>query len=155
LYGYDEARLQGGQSLVREARAMLLEQQQPPESSPMARVTPELKAAWQNADTAYSHALKVARVAFRPTPPAYPLLMLGGPRKLSLHGWLEQATTFYSKLLDNDNLLARMARFGYDRPKLEEEAELVRAVTDLMASQAQEIDSDADSSDGGKDGPVG
>ena len=98
--------------------------------------TKTVKDLWTSANIVYKQTFKVAKIGFRQNPGAHTSLKLHGKRKYSLSGWLDQSTIFYTNLLGNETLLARMAEFGYDRDKLEAEFELVKAVR--AADRAQE-----------------
>jgi len=84
-------------------------------------------------------ALKIARVAFRNIPRAKKSIMLFGARKKTLSGWLDQASTFYANILNDNGLVTIIARFGYPPEKLREEAALVEQVEAKLAQQKKEI----------------
>ncbi len=133
-FGYDNARMQEGQALYQAARDLV--NKQTAEYGQQYETTGNLQAAWATAEAAYMPTLKIARVALRDHARANGALKMNGVRKQSLWGWLEQAQAFYTNLLADEELLAAMARFGFDRPKLEAEAALVQAVA--AADHAQE-----------------
>ena len=134
LFGYDEAKLNAGKQLYQEA--LTLVNQQKVEYGEQYEATEGLRQVKEEADKAYMRSLKVARIALRGNVQARTALMLGGPRKRSLAGWLSQAQAFYANLLADANLMWKMANFGYDQVKLETEQALVLAV--LQADQAQQ-----------------
>ena len=125
-FGYDNERIQEGRELYEAARNLV--NQQSAAYGQQYEYTDDLSTAWAAADAAYMSALKVARIALRDHERANEALKLSGIRKKSLWGWLEQAQAFYANLLADDQMLAAMARFGYDRTKLENEAAMVKAV---------------------------
>jgi hypothetical protein len=133
-FGYDAARLGAGRALYEDALALVNAQKA--EYGDQYEASAAVRAAWDAADAAYSASLKVARVALQDDPKAHAALMLGGARKQSLSGWIEQATAFYTNLLGDAGLMAAMAAFGYTQAKLEAEQALVQAV--VAANLAQE-----------------
>ncbi|MCB0195686.1 MAG: hypothetical protein KDJ65_27290 [Anaerolineae bacterium] len=92
---------------------------------------------WATAKKAYMRTLKVARIAMVGNLKAEEALLLRGRRKDGLAEWLDQATTFYTNLLNDADLLGQMAEYGYTPTKLEAEAELVRAVIAARVTQKE------------------
>lgn len=125
-FSYDNERIQEGRDLYESARNMV--NQQAAVYGQQYEYTGDLGTAWAAADAVYMPALKVARIALRDHERANEALKLSGIRKKSLWGWLEQAQVFYANLLADEEMLAAMARFGYDRAKLENEAAMVKSV---------------------------
>ncbi len=136
IFGYDQARLQAGRALYEEAQALV--NRQKAEYGDQFEATAALQAAWDEADAAYMRALKVARLALKDNPKARAAMMLGGRRKQSLSGWIEQATAFYANLLDAADLMAAMGGFGYDQVRLEAEQALVQAAVTANLTQEKE-----------------
>jgi len=97
VFGYDAAKLSAGRTLYEDALALVNAQKA--EYGGQYEASAAVRAAWDAADVAYSASLKVARVALQDDPKAHAALMLGGTRKQSLSGWIEQATAFYTNLL--------------------------------------------------------
>jgi len=133
-YGYDAAKLGAGRALYEDALALVNAQKA--EYGDQYEASAAVRAAWDAAGRAYSNALAVARVALQDDPKARAAMMLGGTRKQSLSGWIEQATAFYTNLLGDGGLMAAMANFGYTQAKLEAEQALVQVV--MAANLAQE-----------------
>ncbi len=136
IFGYDEAKLKAGKRLYNEALALV--NQQKAEYGDQFEATEAVRLAWDEANQVYMRALKIARVALKGKQRAKAALMLGGERKQSLSGWLEQAGAFYTNLLADAGLMAEMANFGYDQPKLEAEAALIGAVVEANLAQEEE-----------------
>ncbi|HMQ54497.1 MAG TPA: hypothetical protein PKE64_26055 [Anaerolineae bacterium] len=128
LYGYDEARLRGGQELLSQVEE--LRQDQKVGYGEQYDATASFKLAWAKANEAYKHALKLARITFKTNAKARAALLLDGKRHSKFSNWLEQAGTFYANLLGQPDLLAAMSHFGYDRHRLETEQALVEAVAE-------------------------
>lgn len=135
-FGYDQAKLNTGKALYTEAVTRVNKQKI--EYGEQFEASAAVTAAWEQADAAYTRTLKVARVAFKDNVKAQAALMLGGVRKQSLSGWIEQATAFYDNLLGNADLLAAMAAFGYDQGKIAAEQALVQAVATANVRQETE-----------------
>jgi hypothetical protein len=131
--GYGEAELWEGQALYLEAQAQA-SQQEPEEETPADAARKALMNAWVSAERAYVHTRRTARVAFRSAPKTFIALQLNQVRKTSLVHWLEQATTFYSDLLQDEGRVAALASLGYDRARLEDELAQVQAVSEAQAA---------------------
>ncbi len=133
LYGYDEARLQEGQTLYQEAHA--LAEQQRVDYGEQYEATQNLGTLWEEANSVYTRSLQIARIALRDHHAAHDSLMLEGERKKSFSGWQQQANTFYSNLLASRQYLNAMALYGYNREGLAAEYAQVQAVADANATQ--------------------
>jgi len=135
-FGYDEAKLNAGKTLYEEA--VVLVNRQKAEYGDQYEATQAVTAAWEAADAAYVRTLKVARVALQDDAKARAALMLGGRRKRTISGWLEQATAFYDNLAGDAGLLATMGGFGYTQAKLDAERALVQVVVEANLAQEKE-----------------
>ena len=136
MLGYDLARLQAARALYDEVMALVAAQKL--EYGDQYEATAVVNAAWETADLAYKRTLKACRILFKGNASAAGALNLSGSRKKSLSGWLEQATTFYTNLLNTPDFITALLEFGYDQAKLEAEAALVQAVYDANAVQDKE-----------------
>jgi hypothetical protein len=136
VFGYDEARLNAARTLYDEAMALVAAQQR--EYGQQFEATATVQAAWDAADLAYKKALKISRVVFKDDANARASLGLSGSRKLSLSGWIKQATTFYLNLLSTPAFVTAMTPYSYDQAKLEAEAALVDVVVVASAAQDKE-----------------
>lgn len=135
-FGYDQARLEAARTLYTEARNLTEQQQR--EYGEQYEATAVVKRAWDTAEAAYSSALKIARIAFRGNETARNALGLGGTRKQSLSGWLDQARRFYNNLLRDPAFVTTMSAYNYDQAKLEAESALVQAVAEASELQDRE-----------------
>lgn len=135
-FGYDEARLLAGRALYEEAEEGVSGQLRA--YGKQYGASQALRVARGRADETYRCTLKIARVAFRDNTMAGGALLLRGPRRQTLAGWLEQAATFYSNLLVTPDLLTAMEGFGFSRAKLEAEAARVAAVREAHAAYQRE-----------------
>lgn len=136
LFGYDEARLRAAQALYDETMALVAAQQR--EYGEQYEASAAVRSAWDEADLAYKRALEISRVVFKDNAHARASLGLSGSRKLSLSGWIKQATTFYMNFLSTPEFIATMTPYSYDQAKLEAEAALVQAVVAASAAQDKE-----------------
>ncbi|HUM69392.1 MAG TPA: hypothetical protein PLK31_11160 [Chloroflexota bacterium] len=133
-YGYDQASLEAALALHAEVMELVELQQQ--EYGEQFEATATVREAWDAAADVYSDAIKIARIAFRGNETARNALGLGGARKQSLSGWLDQARLFYNNMLRNPAFITTMTPYTYDQTKLEPEAALVEAVA--AANEVQE-----------------
>ncbi|MDA8409340.1 MAG: hypothetical protein M0001_02990 [Treponema sp.] len=134
-YGYDAAKLAEGRRLWAETDA--LGKKQNSDTAGKRGAVQDFGKSWMIANSTYMKTLKVARIAFGENARAIAALKLYGPRKESLAGWLDQAGTFYANLAADASLGKTLARFGYDRAKLDAEAALVATVRDKGQAKAQ------------------
>ena len=135
-YGYDGPRIQEGLATLVTAQTLVSRQAQ--DYGEAYEATEALNRTWEADGTAYTRALKVARVAFGSDPRAAGALKLPGRRKESLVGWLEQTTPFYDNLLSDSALAATMASHGYPESRLREEQKLVAAVRQAVNLRLKE-----------------
>ena len=64
-------------------------------------------------------------------------LKLYGPRRLTIAGWMDQATTLYANLSSDARLSAGLVRFGYSAEKLDMEKALVEDLRVAIQARAQ------------------
>jgi len=136
VYGYDEARINAGLTLLEETEALILKQKK--EYGEQYQATLDVEKAKEAADSAYMKTLKIARLVFQKNAKAATMLMLLGERARSLQGWLEQAQTFYKSLIADSSLVAEMGKFNYTVDKLNEENALVSEVSKKIQAQRKE-----------------
>ena len=134
-FGYGEDKIQAGRVLFEQVET--LDHRQSIEYGLQYAATEEVKKKWATAKKAYMRTLKVARIALAGNLKAESALLLRGRRKVGLAEWLDQATTFYTNLLHDSDLLGQMAEYGYNTAKLEAEADLVQAVVAARVTQKQ------------------
>jgi hypothetical protein len=136
-YGYDEARMAEGARLWATAEALV--RRQAKEYGEQHEATVHVEEARAEVESAYMKALKVARVALADEPLANASLKLYGPRKETLTGLVDQASTFYANLSAEPRFRQKMQRFGYDDRKLRAELALVEALRQKLQVQAKEM----------------
>lgn len=135
-FGYPLERFQAARALYEEAGTLMNVQKR--EYGEQYGATQAMEAAWEAANAAYTVTLKIARIAFKNDPDARQSLMLGGVRKRSFYGWLEQVFALYGNMIGHADSMAAMAPFGYDQAKLEAEAALVEAARAANLAQERE-----------------
>ncbi len=135
-YSYDREKLEAGRALY-EATLEAQKIQQA-EYGDQYDATDRLNRLWEEANAAYMHYVKVARVAFRDQRGVMSRLDLHGRRKRATAGWIVQTRQFYEGLLADDDLLARMAEFSITQAKLEAGRAQVDAVEEANRVQAKE-----------------
>jgi hypothetical protein len=136
-YGYDEAALQAGADLLATAQARHRQQQD--EYAEQYSATEALNAAREAAAEVYSEHLTLARIAFREDGERYRFLQLDQRRKRTFSGWVEQAQSFYARLLETPGVLdALLARFPLDQAAFEAARDDIEALTDLNLAQENE-----------------
>jgi hypothetical protein len=137
VYGYDETALQAGAALVTEAETLHRAQQA--EYADQYTATEALNAARDEAHALYTEHLTLARVAFRDDSEARNFLDLDGRRKRTFSGWLKQAETFYTHLLETPDVLAALqARFPLEQSVFEAGRAQIAALVELNRAQEKE-----------------
>jgi len=134
-YGYDAARLEEGRSLW--AIVDGLTKKQVADYGRQYEATQSYEKAWTMAHAAYMKTLKVSRVAFGDDASAVAALKLYGPRRLTIAGWMDQATTLYANLSVDQRFSASLTRFGYSAAKLDMEQALVEDLRLGIQAQVQ------------------
>lgn len=135
-FGYDEAKLGEGASLLETAQT--LQDKQVKEYGEQFSATDELHLVKANANSLYLVHLKLARIALKDNRGLQESLMLNGRRKLSNSGWLHQAKTFYTNALSNPEIAQSLLPFGLTAEKLTEAQNLVLDVESKLATQLTE-----------------
>ena len=83
----------------------------------------------------YKVTLEVARVAFRGNKSARTALVLGGKRKASVAGKLDQAMKLYKNILATESYLNKMKEYGYNKAKLQAEYSIFKEVAGMDNAQ--------------------
>ncbi len=135
-YSYGQAKLEAGQALYQAT--LDAQQVQQAEYGDQYDATDELNRLWEEANTAYMHYVKVARIALRDQRGVMSRLDLNGRRKRATAGWIIQARKFYEGMLADDDLLAQMAEFSITQAKLEAGKAQVDAVEQANRVQGKE-----------------
>lgn len=133
MFGYTKAKIETGLKLANDVEELDTKQKafQGKQHTASETLDKDLKKAKKT----YSTTLEVARVAFRGKKGARTALMLGGKRKVSTAGILDQATKLYQNIINNDTYLNTMKNFGYNKPKLQAEFKLFKEAAKLDNAQ--------------------
>jgi len=124
-YGYDATRMLQGQAL-REQTLGLVQQQRARLGAQLA-ATDARATAQAQAHAIYMRHVGVARVALRGDRGAAQALDLAA-RKRNKSGWLLQAQQFYTNLLDDSVIVAKLAGFGLTQAQIAAGQQLVAEV---------------------------
>jgi hypothetical protein len=136
IYGYDEAHLQQGLTLLETARSLHATQKR--QYGEQYAATEALMQAWRTADERYLAHRRLARLALRQDPQRQHALGLDQPKKGSFSGWLGQALVFYTNTLGDPEVINALARFNVTQADLEQGQALVQQVADLNSVQERE-----------------
>jgi len=136
-YGYDEERFDEGARLCAQTEELIRLQSQ--RSGETEGDCAETETVWAEFRSMYMRTLKVARVVFAEDAEASSSLELWGPRKLSLRGLIDQASTLYSNLGPGSRHTPKMLRFGYSDHRLEEEGALVEGLRRKILSRPRQM----------------
>jgi len=132
-YGYDEARLQEGQTLYEEASALY--QAQIDTYGKQFTSTEALEAERRAVYDEYALALQIARRLFKEDAGARQSLELDGRRVQTTGGQFAQMAVFYANLLKHPDWVDAMSRFGFDEARIQAELDRVRNLSTLNQRQ--------------------
>jgi hypothetical protein len=133
MFMYTKAKLEAGLKLANDVEA--LDTKQKALKGQQISITKTLTGTLKKAKKSYLVTLEIARVAFRGKAGPRTALMLGGKRKESTAGQLDQATKLYQNTINNDKYLSTMKNFGYNKPKLQAEFKLFKEAAKLDNAQ--------------------
>ena len=125
-----------GKALAEQVR--LLDSAQRKEYGEQYQATDELTKARLEARAIYMKHLDAARFAFKEKRGYWNMLELSGARKDDLHGWLEQARTFYSNVVAVKDTLVRYDVSEAELLQGESMIEAVRAAHNVRQKEATE-----------------
>ncbi len=134
--GYTQEKLLEGSTLYEETSTLHIKQKK--EYGEQFEATQQFKNAIANAKQEYIKLVKIARVALKEEPASLNKLDLKGERKKSLSGWLEQASIFYDIVLEDTNILSKLANFNITAEKIQTGRNLLLEV--VNANKAQEME---------------
>jgi hypothetical protein len=135
-FGYDEARLQQGQSLYENALAVWQSQQQG--QSRRRAVAAVYKRADAAASHAYMRGVRLCRTLYRDNPVNYHALGLAGNRKKGFAAKVAQMRLFYTTALTNPEILTTLARYGFSESQLQADLGLVAALESARSQREVE-----------------
>lgn len=122
VFRYTKAKIEAGLKLAKEVEA--LDTKQKAIQGKQYGASNALDKQLKKAKKAYLKTLEVARVAFRGKKTARAALMLGGKRKVSTAGIIDQAGKLYNNSINTESYLNTMKQYGYNKPKLQAEYKL-------------------------------
>ena len=137
LFGYDETRLNDGQSLYTTAVDKV--QKQKKEYGEQYAATDALNSSMESANLEYMRHVKIARIAFKDNRAVFQALGLNGDRKRSVSGWLSQVKQFYANAQADTAVQEGLNRFGITLEKLQAASQLVNQVETAYAVQNKEM----------------
>lgn len=114
-YGYDDARIAEGRDLLETAIA-----------------------ARKKASVTLSNFLKLTRLRLHDAPGLLSQLGASEPRKKVYSEWVGQTRRFYEVALDNDDVMAALARYNVTRAKLQAGLDELETVVTLNSQQEDE-----------------
>lgn len=118
-FGYDEARLQQGQSLYENALAVWQSQQQ--KQSHRRAATAAYHQAAAAASRAYMRGVKLCRTLYQNDSVTYRALGLAGNRSRSFAAKVAQIRLFYTTILGSPEILATLAGYGFNESQLQQQ----------------------------------
>jgi len=125
-YTYDEARLNEGMSLYKEADALYEKQQM--DYVIQYKAKEKFDKAFNDAHDVYIEHISLTRLALDDEPSERTMLSLDGKRSQTLAIWLRHANRFYNNTIDNEEMLNKIARYGITNEKLKEAKELIKTL---------------------------
>jgi hypothetical protein len=136
-YNYDEARFSEGLELYDSAYKLHSRRQSAwGEQLCATEVFHEKLAACQKK---YTEHLALARLALGHDPSAARMLVLEGPRKRTIVGWMEDTRQFYTNALAQPGIIEALTRFSVTRKDLKEGRSLLETVEEAAAEQERKI----------------
>jgi hypothetical protein len=135
-FGYTPPRIAEGKRLLDKVNRLMTTNVE--EYSDQFIATDKLDKLWKTTYANYMVTLKVTRVAFVGEPEMLKRFNATGKRNKSLSGWLRDARILYDNLLNNSEVLAVLANFGYTVEKLNSELAAVNEVENLHSKQLGE-----------------
>lgn len=135
-YNWNEQRLQEGLQLHQSAKQKY--QQQVKERGDQFQAGAAVEDAYEVANPVYIEHLTLTRLALRKQPEKKDNFALRGRRKKNLFGWIEQAELFYDNVLEDEEVLKQLVRYGLTKEKLEKGRQMVLKVKNANRSQERE-----------------
>ena len=136
VFGYNQEKLEVGKALLEKAQSA--QQTQQSEYGDQYDATDKVNRIWERANKVYMRNVKIARIALRDWRGALSKLDLHGQRKRAIAGWIIQARQFYSGLLADAEMMAKMAEFNITEEKLKAGQEQVNGVEAAHLIQGKE-----------------
>lgn len=132
-FGYTKTKIEVGKKIAESALAF--DTKQKAFIGKQHGATQELTKKIKQGNKVYATTLDVARVAFKGQKEVRTALLLGGTRKKSVPGQIDQAEKLYGNILANDTYMTTMKEYGYNKPKLQSEYKIFKDVAKLDNAQ--------------------
>lgn len=128
-YGFDRKRMLEGQSLLRQTRTLISvgSQKKREQKDASKALKRDSQLAWKT----YVHHVAVARLMVDIDSGLWKKLQLGGARKSTYAGWLEQAGKFYNDLLQDEASLTMIKFSPEEMAQAQAMIEAVRAARQI------------------------
>jgi hypothetical protein len=126
VFGYTHERMEEGKKMIEKVNSLMTVKME--KYSDMELATDEFNNFWKNVYSIYMVTLKVVRVAFSEQTEMLQRFHAIGKRNRSLSGWLVDAITLYTNILNSQEALKVMSLYGYTAEKLDEEFQKVTEV---------------------------
>ena len=136
-FGYDTTKLNEGQSILDNLKALQAHQKQ--QYIEQRAATADRDAIRMQIDEIYRQHLKLARLAFKNEPNILLALEAGGRRHRSFDSWKGQVTTFYDAALSNQPIMHGLSRFNITATNLTDVQALLTTLENIIALQKTRI----------------
>jgi hypothetical protein len=136
LYGYTSDKL--NQMLARRQQAFDLYIAQKTEYSEQYAATETFEQAWKTAHDACMRLIRLGRVLFRDDHAVFIKLTLNEERKRTFSGWLAQANTFFTNLLNDRDALIKYDQYNTPTGVINAAKALLDAAEQANIMQAKE-----------------
>ncbi|HRJ41303.1 MAG: hypothetical protein KJZ86_08040 [Caldilineaceae bacterium] len=135
-FGYDETRLQQGQSLYENALTVWHSQQQ--KQSRRRAATAAYHQAATAASRAYMRGVRLCRTLYRDDAVTYHALGLAGNRKKGFAAKVAQMRLFYTTALGTPAILSTLTGYGFNESQLQADLALVAALESARSQREVE-----------------
>ena len=126
--GYGIDTLKKGLELCRKVRKI---------TQKSKRIQFEIEAEQKSADKVCTPTFKIARAIFAKNLSAIEKLSLNRPGPGTAPQWFARADRFYAALLNSEDFLARMSKYGRDSQQLHSEYDRIKAVGTLIRTRSR------------------
>ncbi|MEP5611893.1 MAG: hypothetical protein ABJP45_06570 [Cyclobacteriaceae bacterium] len=135
-YGYDADKMIEGQELLDDAESKHALQKK--EYGEQFMASDALDEALTGTNKTYSKHIKISRIAFRNQRGVSEALQLGGRRRQTYSGWMQQAGVFYENSLADETIIDVLDGYGIDETVLQTARDAVNDVSLKLAAQLKE-----------------
>jgi hypothetical protein len=136
MYGYTAEIVQQGEVILNQADDLY--QQQKREYGEYYEANADYTKARDEFHKSYMRDIKFARITLMDSPATLDKIEANGERYYSTSKYIEQAKTFYNSFIDDADLLAAMAPFGYTAEHFQTQLDNVNQFNVLIENIAKE-----------------